>query len=419
MFGMSTRTGTRLLAPSLLALVTVGVTGCSLPVPGAALPVPLLPGPSVSVPALPAPSVPVFPAPAPAFSPSPLVAPGSTAGSGSIGSTTDSAGWERVTDPQTGDSTVLPGPATSRTHDDGHRVYSAVRPPAGLTTAMMEIAPVSGPVDLARFEAGTASSMGGRLVGSEQGQVQDRPALAARYELTVAGGRPAVAMIQYVQRPGYVLALAVVAPAGSGDAATRTIRTMAAGLQLGAGAGATAPAPVPVPVPVPGQGASSRVETYKEWFAAGWKYTPWTPANDPASRVSALLIGAEPEAAPAGAAPGVGYRSTGAPGGVVTHLRISSMTRELRVADLQYDAQRAADEKRGTLTSATPTTVGGHPALDARIDFTTAEGTPSVILLRAIATDRSVVTLHSFGPRSAERTGGQVQEISAGMLRVG
>jgi hypothetical protein len=54
----------------------------------------------------------------------------------------------------------------------------------------------------------------------------------------------------------------------------------------------------------------------------------------------------------------------------------------------------------------------------ARIEFTTADGAPAVILLRVIATDRHVIGLHTFGPRSADRVVGQVQQLTAGMLSV-
>jgi hypothetical protein len=391
MFGLSTRAGARLLAPSLLALVATG--GCALPIPGMAGPVPLLPGPAVSVPSLPTPAAPALPGSGPA-----VAAPAPT------GATADDAGWERVSDRETGDSTVLPGPTTATTHEDGHRVYSVTRAPAGIQTAMMEVAPVSGPVDLSRFEAGVASSMGGRPAGSEPGQVQGSPALAARYALTLPGGRSAVALIEYVQRPTYVLALAVIAPAGSTTAAEQAIRTMVTGLRLGGAA--TAPV------------AQSNVATYEEWFRAGWKFTPWSPVRDAASGVSGLLIGAEPDELPDGAAAGVGYRSTGAPGGAITHLSITPVSTPRQVADLRYDTERVAAQKGGTLVGATPTTVGGHPALDARIEFTTADGAPAVILLRVIATDRHVIGLHTFGPRSADRVVGQVQQLTAGMLGV-
>jgi hypothetical protein len=208
MFGLSPRTGARLAAPALLlALTAAGTTGCAIPVTGTAFPVPV-----VSAPA---------------------------------GDTTPDVRWERVTDPGSGDSVLLPGPVENTAFEDGGRAYSARIPPAGLTLVSVSVQPVTGgPVDLAALETSVGTSVGGKLTGSRPDVVQGNPGLAARYAL-VHSGRPSVALVQFVARPGYVLAVLVLAPTANSATAEDGLRTVVDGLRL-SGTPATAPAAGPV-----------------------------------------------------------------------------------------------------------------------------------------------------------------------------
>jgi hypothetical protein len=202
MFGLSPRTATRLLAPSVLVLLTAaGTTGCAVPISGTAAPAPV-----------------VVSAPTPAAGTAPDFR------------------WERVTDPGSGDSAPLPGPVQDTAFEGDGRAYSSRTPPGGLTLVSMQIQPVArGPVDLTALEDSVGSSIGGKPTASREAAVQGNPGLAARYALGLAG-RQSVALVQFVSRPGYVLALLVVAPTARAAAAEDTIRTMVAGLQLGAAA---------------------------------------------------------------------------------------------------------------------------------------------------------------------------------------
>jgi hypothetical protein len=385
MFGLSPRTGARLLAPSLLVLLTaVGTTGCALPVPGFAVPAPVVSGP--------------------AGAPAPLIAPAPAGG----GTALDDR-WERVTDRESGDSVLLPGPVEDTAYEGDGRGFSSRTPPDGLTLVAVHVEPVAGAVDLTELEAGVGTSIGGKLTASQENDVQGNPGLAARYALEHAG-RPSVALVQYVARPDHVLALLVVAPTARTAVAEDTIRTMIAGLQFSGAAGSTPS--------TPSGGSTSAAGIYREWLQAGWRATPWLLARDADSGVSALLLGAEPEPPTAGTTT-VAWRSTGAPAAVESHLRITPVTGSpLLSADLQQQAQEVATGVGGSLVSSTPTTVHGHPALDARIDATAGSGEPVRILVRAVAGDRHLVTLHTVGSASAERTIGQVQQLSVANLVV-
>jgi hypothetical protein len=212
MFGLSPRTGARLAAPALLvALTAAGTTGCAVPITGTAFPVPVVSAP----------------------------APAPTRG------TVPDVRWERVTDPGSGDSVLLPGPVENTAFEDGGRAYSARIPPAGLTLVSVSVQPVTGgPVDLAALETGVGTSIGGKLTGSRPDVVQGNPGLAARYAL-VHSGRPSVAMVQFVARPGYVLAVLVLAPTASSATAEDGLRTVVDGLRL-SGTPATASGAGPV-----------------------------------------------------------------------------------------------------------------------------------------------------------------------------
>jgi hypothetical protein len=200
MFGLSPRTATRLLAPPVLVLLTaVGTTGCAVPITGTAAPAPV-----------------VVSAPTP------------------HGGTTPDFRWERVTDPGSGDSAPLPGPVQDTAYEDDGRAYSSRNPPGGLTLVSMQIQPVArGPLDLAALEDSVGAGIGGKPTASREAAVQGNPGLAARYAVDHAG-QPSLALVQFISRPGYVLALLVVAPTARAAAAEDTIQTMVAGLRLGA-----------------------------------------------------------------------------------------------------------------------------------------------------------------------------------------
>jgi hypothetical protein len=207
----------------------------------------------------------------------------------------------------------------------------------------------------------------------------------------------------------------------------RVVRAAAATVAAGAAlAGCTVtvdgwatagPAPVTQPLPAPRAGGSAdETAFYAEWVAGGWEPQPVLPVSDPGSGASAWLFGT-PEARPNRADGATAFQATGAPASVVTWFGVFPLPAGY-VADAHQAALNTATTKNGRVVSTEPVTVSGHPGLDVRIEFRTAEGYDMVDLIRYVELPDHLAGIESIGVRGDERVLQQVQQVMVARLAV-
>jgi hypothetical protein len=176
---------------------------------------------------------------------------------------------------------------------------------------------------------------------------------------------------------------------------------------------------LPVPdlsVPTAPTGPIGGAEVYAEWIASGWSPQPMLPVSEPDSGVSAWMFGTA-ERRPDDANGGVGFQSLVAPASVVSWFGVFPVP-EGYVADALQGARGTATAKNGQVISSEPVAVRGHPGLDVRIEFRTAQGQDMVDLIRYVELPGHLAGIESVGLRSDERVLRQVHQIMVGGLTV-
>ncbi|MHA6624541.1 hypothetical protein ACU61A_03930 [Pseudonocardia sichuanensis] len=224
-----------------------------------------------------------------------------------------------------------------------------------------------------------------------------------------------------------------VPAAGSLRQGTRVTRfARAAAVVLSAGAALTGctvavdgwatarPAPVARPVPVPDTpgpvGSDGETALYAEWVAGGWEPQPVLPVSDPDSGVSAWMFGT-PAPRPDTPDGATAFQAIGAPASVVTWFGVFPVP-EGYVADARQGALNTAATKNGRVTRIDAVTVAGHPGVDVRIEFRTAEGYDMIDLIRYVELPGHLAGIESIGVRGDERVLQQVQQVMVDKLSV-
>jgi hypothetical protein len=211
-----------------------------------------------------------------------------------------------------------------------------------------------------------------------------------------------------------------------GTRVTRFARAAAVALSAGAAlAGCTVTVdgwataveqPVPVPEAAVAGGSRSEAALYAEWVAGGWDPQPILPVDDPGSGVSAWMFGT-PRPRPGTPDGTTAFQAMGAPASVATWFGVFPVP-DGYVADARQGALNTATTKNGRVISAEPVTVAGHPALDVRIEFRTAEGYDMVDLIRYVELPGHLAGIESIGVRGDERVLQQVQQVMVDRLAV-
>jgi hypothetical protein len=215
---------------------------------------------------------------------------------------------------------------------------------------------------------------------------------------------------------------------------TRIVRAVAAAVLAGAaltgcsvavtGTPHAAPAPAapraPAPTPTPTtpslpsiSGLGEEADVVADWMADGWIPRPILPVTDPASGVTAWQFGTSERRDAAGG--GTLYRAVGAPAGIVGNLAVFPVPTGYE-ADAEIAATNTATANNGRVVSSRPTTVGGYPALDVRIEFTDPQGRTVVDLIRYVEMPEFLVGVESLGCSTDEEVLQQVQRIVADKL---
>jgi hypothetical protein len=214
---------------------------------------------------------------------------------------------------------------------------------------------------------------------------------------------------------------------------TRIVRAVAAAVVAGAaltgcsvavtGTPHAAPAPVaprtttPAPIPAPTtpslpsiSGLGEEADVVADWMADGWIPRPILPVTDPASGVTAWMFGTSERRDAAGG--GTLYRAVGAPASIVSNLAVFPVPTGYE-ADADIAATNTATANNGRVVDSRPTSVGGYPALDVRIEFTDPQGRTIVDLIRYVETPEFLVGVESLGYSTDEDVLQQVQRIVA------
>lgn len=116
----------------------------------------------------------------------------------------------RVTDPDSGVSAAMFGPAKQQTTDRGAPYFSARGVPAGILTTFGVLSTPGGPVDGEEAARRSASDVGGRLVSSERSVVDGRTVHDSVIEVRSAEGTEMRQLVRSVALPDRVVLLQTI-----------------------------------------------------------------------------------------------------------------------------------------------------------------------------------------------------------------
>jgi hypothetical protein len=378
----------RLLALALLAPLAVGLIGCAQTVPGQPAAIVVPPDDGMLTKLTPADRDDRVP-----------------------GADAEQITWVATIDTGTGVRTSLPGPVESTTLRDGTTQYLSTDLPPGIREAGMQVIPQASDAafELDGFAEQTAARLGGKVDSEVPRVVDGHPAVDVRLSYPGRTGEQQVVLFRTVDTPRYAVLVAVGAALDSTAGADTLIARMAGDLQ----------------VPPSDRGttrtASQEELQFREWEAAGWVRVPWSPVTDPASGVTAYLLGAAVAQQPVDpedpANPGVYFTSDQGPDSVVMHF-LTRPTADGQPEDPTAVVQLAADNVQGTVTSTRPTTIAGYPALVARIDFAAGSAGRAMMLAHVLHVGGSRVVVWTSGSAESEEVVGQVQELAVQRLQL-